>query len=288
MTNANHQLNVITLVHGRREQLGNLIQGLERSTIKPDTLLVVYMNEPAQMLHSEHFFIQTTSVNGDRGLPLAKARNAIRTVGADDALWVFLDVDCIPSERLLERYRTVLQERPDALHLGDVRYLPKGAAAPGWTEQTLVAAGVQHPLSEMRPAPGEPMDHSLFWSLNYGCTRRTFDGIGGFDEAFEGYGAEDTDFAFRARDCAIPLLNCTALAFHQYHPTYRPPLNHFDAIFTNAELFRERWGSWPMDGWLQAFADQGLLEWTPDSLTVIRRPTQQEVDACFDQALKGY
>ena len=34
-------------------------------------------------------------------------------------------------------------------------------------------------------------------------------------------------------------------------------------IVRNSILFHERWGSWPMAGWLEAFRREELIEWTP-------------------------
>lgn len=34
-----------------------------------------------------------------------------------------------------------------------------------------------------------------------------------------------------------------------------------------------------MEGWLSAFADQGLVHWADDELTVIGHPTQAELAA---------
>lgn len=280
-------LNVITLVHGRRAQLHNLLLGLERSGLTPDAVWVVFMNEVPEPLRSSRFPIRSLRVDGGSGLPLAKARNQIGRGKLSDR-WVFLDIDCIPSSDLLHRYVAAFDAEPEALHLGEVLYLPKGANHEGWTESGLQATAAIHPLAELRPAPGEPMPHHLFWSLNFACTGVTFERIGGFDEGYEGYGAEDTDFAFRARDKGVPLLATNALSYHQYHPTYRPPLNHFDAIIANASRFHDRWKIWPMDGWLQAFADRKLIRWAPDAITVLRRPTAQEVEGCFDEALKGF
>ncbi|WP_462379351.1 glycosyltransferase family 2 protein [Pseudomonas sp. Marseille-QA0892] len=287
MSQSPDSLNVITLVHGRREQLNNVLLGLERSNRAPTAVWIVFMNETPEALKSTHFPIHSLRVDGAAGLPLAKARNQI-IHGKPSDRWVFLDIDCIPSSDLLDQYATALDAEPAALHLGEVRYLPKGANENGWTESGLHASAAIHPLAEFRTAAGEPMPHHLFWSLNFACTGATFERIGGFDEGYEGYGAEDTDFAFRARDRGIPLLATNALAYHQYHPTYRPPLNHFDAIVANASRFHAQWNTWPMDGWLQAFADRQLIEWNDDAITVLRRPTSDEVDGCFDEALKGF
>ena len=37
-----------------------------------------------------------------------------------------------------------------------------------------------------------------------------------------------------------------------------PPVEHVADIVRNANLFHERWGWWPMAGWLEAFDARGL------------------------------
>ena len=119
-------MKVITLVHGRNAHLTNLIQGLERSSVIPEGLWIVHMNEPPGEFASASFPIETLQVNGIAGLPLAKARNSVSAIDPA-ALWVFLDVDCIPASDLLAHYRDGLRAQPDALHMGQVLYLPQGA-----------------------------------------------------------------------------------------------------------------------------------------------------------------
>ncbi len=280
-------VNVITLVHGRERQLDNVIRGLEQGSLMPEAFWVVFMNQPARELRSDRFPIHCLVVDdASHGLPLARARNAVRQCEGEQ--WVFLDVDCIPSQSLLSDYTAALRERPEALHLGEVRYLPSSARMEQWTQATLVRDGVAHPLSQYRGKPGSLLAHHLFWSLNFACTREVFERIGGFDEGYLGYGAEDTDFAFSARHHGVELRTAAALAFHQYHPTWRPPLNHFSAIVANAQRFHQRWAQWPMEGWLGEFAELGLVSWTSDSLEILRHPTDAEVDACLDQAGSGF
>jgi N-acetylglucosaminyl-diphospho-decaprenol L-rhamnosyltransferase len=89
--------------------------------------------------------------------------------------------------------------------------------------------------------------------------------IGGFDERYVGYGGEDTDYALRARRASVGLVWVGgAWAYHQHHPVSDPPREHLAEIVRNARLFRERWGRWPMEGWLRAFAAAGSVDWDPD------------------------
>lgn len=283
-------LSVLTLVRGRGRHLANVIRGLETSTRCPDEFVIVHMNEAAATHHSTHFPIRITKIRDqDVLLPLAAARNLAATTALGDTL-VFLDVDCIPASGLLDRYHHALLARPDALHQGEVRYLPADTDAHADTDaetENKANAGKVLSASQMKcavPHPlhvpyvdGQSIPHPLFWSLNFACTRTTFNHIGGFDERYRGYGAEDTDFAFRAREADVPLFRSDALAFHQYHASYDPPLNHFDSIVANARVFKHRWGVWPMEGWLSAFAQRGLLKVADDDLIILRGPSADEV-----------
>ena len=48
-------------------------------------------------------------------------------------------------------------------------------------------------------------------------------------------------------------------AYHQHHPVSDPPVEHVDDILRNGEMFRRRWGHWPMGGWLRDFEAAGLI-----------------------------
>ena len=177
----------------------------------------------------------------DRGsdLPLARARNA----GAQRALargaerLVFLDVDCIPSRTLLERYVEVAVD--DAVSCGTVGYLP-----PDPPEDS------PRPRSRTRPgrSPRDDEvirggDHRLFWSLSFAITATAWRRVGGFSESYSGYGGEDTDFGQRARAAGLDLHWVGgADAYHQHHPVSDPPVEHLDDILRNGALFRRTLG----------------------------------------------
>lgn len=206
---------------------------------------------------------------GRDGLRLAAGRNAgareARRSGAE--LVVFLDADCVPGPSMLERYVAAWHRHPHAVLCGPVTYLPAGAdLAPA----ALAAATAPHAA---RPAPpagvdlvAEPEDYPLFWSLSFAVGAATWTGVGGFDEGYEGYGGEDTDFAFAMRAGSMPLVWVGgADAYHQHHPTTSPPWQHLDDILRNGARFAAKWGEWPMRGWLDAFAAAGAIEWRGDA-----------------------
>ena len=61
-----------------------------------------------------------------------------------------------------------------------------------------------------------------------------------------------------------------AAAYHQWHLTQSPPVRHLDDIVRNAAIFADRWGWWPMQGWLGAFAQQGLVRWDEEQDRYVR------------------
>ncbi len=47
-------------------------------------------------------------------------------------------------------------------------------------------------------------------------------------------------------------------------------MEHLDDVLRNGELFRRRWGWWPMQGWLEGFARLGLVRHDPRTDTWLR------------------
>lgn len=268
---------VVTIVHGRHRHLLGQRWGLARQRLAPDGHVVVAMGDPAVRAVAEGSDGPPTRVVeievADGRLPLAAARNAgvaaARDQGAD--VVVLLDVDCVPEPDLVERYTGVLAPRlgradtRPAVACGVVRYLdPTTTALPfeEWTGDRLRFGSVAHPA---RPAPPEGTvrrghDARLFWSLSFAVTTADWERLGGFDEGYVGYGAEDTDFGQRLEEAdGILLWLGGATAYHQDHGGGGLPLAHVHDIVANGARFAQRWGWWPMRGWLDAFEDLGLV-----------------------------
>lgn len=202
---------------------------------------------------------------GPHGMRLARARNegAAAALASGARLLVFLDADCLPRPEMFERYAEAARQHPDSILCGPVTYLSEGQAEFG--ASALQAATRPHPArdfpveNEFRVAGAD--EYALFWSLSFALTAQTWTRTGGFNEQYEGYGGEDTDFAFAARRDGIGLVWVGgAHAYHQYHPTTSPPWQHLDAILRNGRVFADRWGEWPMSGWLDAFSEAGAIE----------------------------
>ncbi|GHE35900.1 galactosyltransferase-related protein [Sphingobacterium griseoflavum] len=262
---------LLTIVHGREQALRNQLLAVAMNTVLPTEVIIVHMNEPIKELPNLPYTVRQLCQQSDLGLNLAAARNyAMRHSHTERN--IFLDVDCIPSATLFEEYMVAFAGE-DYLVSGRVRYLSR--------EQTSSLDLSGNLIENSQPDPVrsrfDQFTHELFWTLNFGCTKQTFTKIGGFDERFSGYGAEDTDFAFAAREQGIDILTINATAFHQYHPSYAPPLNHIVDILHNADYFYNKWGKWPMEGWLKAFEERGYIAWTAAEIELLRQPTPEEI-----------
>jgi GT2 family glycosyltransferase len=272
---------VVTLAHGRHAHLQAQILARAGGTRVPDIWVAAAMDD--ELLEGVDRRQTSSSPPAARvevvhlprrhgHLPLAAARNAAAAraidLGAD--VLVFLDVDCLPSEGLVERYAQACRSAaatpsgspPPVVVSGAVHYLPP--LAPGRT------AYDPDDLRRSQPHPARPVapehdlvqedDLRLFWSLSFGLSSAHWVELGGFDETYVGYGGEDTDFAMRLGrrgGCLYWLGGATA--YHQYHDVEDPPRRHLADIVRNSNLFHDKWGEFPMGGWLDAFATEGLI-----------------------------
>lgn len=274
-------ISVLTIVRGRQQHLLNQRRGWLESAHRPAEWIIVGMDQDVDLPAVDGLPIRTSRIDGDgRHLPLARARNHAAELCQNEHL-IFLDVDCIADADMLVRFNRVLEEDP-RLWMGSPRYLPAGASDGDWQLDQLAGRAVRHPLQPVLPAGEcEASDrYELFWSLCFATTATDFARSGGFDEAFDGYGGEDTDFAFTAKQCGIPFGFVDAVAYHQHHAVCKPPLNHFEAIVRNARRFRQKWDEWPMRSWLDAFAELGLIAFDAerDHLDVLAHPTPDQVE----------
>jgi len=252
---------VVITVAGRDEHLRRTLVGLAEQRVEPSQIVVVDMADASEALvdaagNVTHVRLRVDGV----ALPLAAARNAGARAAIADQL-VFLDVDCIPHRDLVADYARALDLHPDGLACGAVRYLrPRWDAERGPDLHELSDAHPARPAIPAGSTRRDPVGHELFWSLNFAATATAWSLLGGFDESYEGYGAEDTDLAYRARSLGVPIVWLGgATAYHQWHPPTRLRPERAGEIVANARRFHRRWGSWPMRGWLDELQAAGLV-----------------------------
>ncbi|MBC7680485.1 MAG: glycosyltransferase family 2 protein [Pseudorhodobacter sp.] len=254
---------VITLVRGRHDHLARQEASLLRQDRPADLRVVVSLGDPD--LSGDH--VVTVPVADGDPLPLARGRNAgaARALELGARVLTFLDVDCLAGPGTMGAYADAVRDEPGTVWGGPVTYLDEHARP--YPVHDLAPLDRPHPA---RPAPscGERRHDDrweLFWSLSFALSATAWERCGGFDEGYTGYGAEDTDFGQRARAAGLRLAwTGDARAYHQHHPTSTPPVQHLHDILRNGRTFSDRWGWWPMTGWLAAFEQQGLVRRVDD------------------------
>lgn len=302
ITPLKNAVSVITTCYGRNAHLYNLLASLACGTATPAEVIIVNDDaDPERLAQFSLNIVQLPTSEMDEHQGLAKktgfdiGRN--RNIGADKAeheALIFLDVDCIVAPDFIEQLSTRLQAKPEALLMGQPKYLTRPLNADECqtlyegklTQDALDALSVFNPYRHNLTEPDSPLmqtqDYGAFWSLCFAITRTQFARLGGFDTDYVGYGAEDTDFAFMARDLDIEFYLTSDVIYHQQHSVYRPPLNHLSSIVINANRFYDKWQHWPMASWLFEFAQMQLLDWQAeqtDPITLIRQPTDAQISA---------
>ncbi|QUS37125.1 glycosyltransferase [Falsirhodobacter algicola] len=265
---------ILTIASGREAHLRNVLLGLSRQTAPPHEVIIARMQDAPYDLPPMPFPVRQIHVPGT--LPLARARNMAAAAATGEML-IFLDVDCIPHPTLVADYTAPAF---DGVLMGEVMYLPSGAASDGWSIPAFDAVAEKHSDRQGPPAHGIETctDYRCFWSLNFALPRAVFEASQRFDERFTGYGGEDTDFAKAVSMAGIPIgWIAGAKVYHQYHPHHMPPLHHLHSVVRNAELFAEKWGYRTMEHWLYAFMLMGLIDNSGPTIRILREPDEADI-----------
>lgn len=274
MSTCAKDLAVVTIVHGRHDHLRRQLMAVAALDPQPLLHVVVGMADPglpavldAAPGKAAHFV--DLPVSGRLPLSAARNRGVAEAAGLGASAVALLDVDCLPEPSLVGDYANALTRLSGrlgpAVASGRVRYLPEGLTEDDHSQSTMGLLGRDN-ASRVVPETDELVegDPRMVWSLNLSATVADWRAIGGFDERYEGYGGEDTDFGQRlARAGGAMWWTRGAGVFHQWHPVSRPPVEHVADITANANLFRQTWGWYPMEGWLEEFARLGLVRRDP-------------------------
>lgn len=259
------RIGLATIQYGRQLHLARQALAVSRLETLERYVIVSMDPEPPSVTGAEIVHRRATDC---RALPLAAARNAAIGELSDMDLVVMLDVDCIPDPDILDSYRNAIERigsRP-ALLGGPVAYLD--ALAPSQLELSREDRHrARDNIKRDRPLLGvrRQQQFELFWSLSYAVRPDAHHRIGGFDERYVGYGAEDTDYAFRARERGVQLWDVAdAWAYHQPHRPATDNPSTVAPIVANLNRFHETWKIWAMPGWIEQALERGELHRAAD------------------------
>ncbi|MGB6151344.1 MAG: glycosyltransferase [Pricia sp.] len=268
----------VIITHYQREKnLLNTLNGLRQQTRPPYEVIIVEMGDGLELDDNYPFLLEVIDFNRSWDfIPLAAARNLGAECSRTEQL-IFLDVDCIPASTFCEKIFHASATK-DALVMGSPRYLLRGDLAKG--KKSLIDNSILHPLRPKIKGLSEETCYELFWSLCFAMPKQQFEYVGGFDESYQGYGGEDTDFALEVKRTGIPFYLSDAEVYHQQHPIYIPPLNHLEAIVKNSNIFYSKWKYWPMVDCLSEFAAMDYILWENAQnrpIQIKSRPSKDDV-----------
>ncbi len=158
---------------------------------------------------------------------------------AKGEIFIFLDGDCVPHKDYIRDH--VKQQEPGRylagrrVELGEEfsRTLTPEKVAAGyfdWPRPALIQSalsGETEFLNRSIRVPFAPLRRVLkmdrvvdLKGCNYSVSRKDLEAINGFDEAYEGYGREDTDAELRLQHLGLRIKSIKGLAiqFHVWHP----------------------------------------------------------------------
>ena len=243
------EFSIITIVKRRTQQLSNLISSIERSTLQPKEMVIVWMAPPSEesLLSSEHFPIVHRFAASDE-LPIPKARNrGFETCKTDK--FIYLDVDCICPEGMLgDLVKSLAVGKVVTVNVSELNQRVNNI------EESYLQSLVTPNVSAAEKVPFINFNTDIF-----GITRIDYERVGGFDLDYNGFGIGDMDFAARCSQAGLYLLNNGRHVYKQFHAHYHPPVNHLCDIVANAEVFRQKWGAYPICEMFAQFAELGLI-----------------------------
>ena len=190
------------------------LAALERQTYPRDLFEVVVADDGSAQppyLPPLPFAIRTVRQER-RGFGLARARNNGARAAAHDIL-VFLDCDVLPEDCAIAAHARWHHAVADALTLGFCSYVAVDgvdAAAVrtrrGTLRELFAGRPFDPPWQERRMVLTDDLvirRDDAFRAVagnNLGIRRAFFESVGGFDESFDRYGWEDTEFGFRVQN----------------------------------------------------------------------------------------
>ena len=145
---------------------------------------------------------------------IAAARNAAARLATHPVV-IFLDDDQIPVPDLVAAHLAAQDGHGDVLVQGSY------PLAVGFDRLGASLAYERSRRNAMRTIGQKLASSRTLWAGNFSVRRDTWGRVNGFDEAFTGWGSEDTDFGLRLSAVSIPLISCEdARSYHQHWVGY--------------------------------------------------------------------
>lgn len=242
------RISVIVTTYNAPHYLERVLAGYLRQSRAPDELLVADDGSTAETADVVERFRATAPFpvlhvwHEDRGFRAAKIRNEAIKASRGEYL-IFTDGDCIPHQSFVEDHAGLAAK---GWFVQGKRMLVQQKAAASFRYESLRSLWRSCLRGEVRGChhllrlPGIvrcPVGVRGIKTCNFAVHRAAAVAVNGFNEAFEGWGREDAEFAARllASGCRRKDPLFSALVFHLWHPeNSRAALAENDRILAEA------------------------------------------------------
>lgn len=224
-------ISVIISIYKQLDNLELIFLGLQRQSFKNFEVIIAEDDNSSTTIafleeaRKKYFFPIKHVSQEDKGFRRCRILNKALLVCKGEKI-VFLDGDCIPHKHFLKEYNIAINNnvfccgRRVNLNIQFSQYLKK--------EKKIKCLNTFSAIMNSRNNTWKRAIYefpSLFtksigiMGCNWGITKSNFLKVNGFDEDFEGYGADDSDINWRL--LAISLVSysikCKAVVYHLYH-----------------------------------------------------------------------
>ncbi|MGF1450147.1 MAG: glycosyltransferase family 2 protein [Opitutales bacterium] len=263
-------LSLIVKTYNEPASLQRVLEGLLTGSVLPGEILVADDGSGPET----RAFIETISAqhstpivhlwHEDRGFRPAPILNRA-IAAANGAYVIFMDGDCVPTRRFVEDHARLAE---DGFLVQGRRVFVNEAAVPtflrgdaGFFKLALQGRARGLFKAVRLPRPRIQRDTDLYGVLgcNLAVWRKDLRAINGFDEAYEGWGREDSDLVQRLYHLGRrrKFVHGRALVFHLNHPPRtRDRLRNNDALLEDARARRRVRCERGLDQYLSPTADE--------------------------------
>jgi glycosyltransferase involved in cell wall biosynthesis len=217
-------ISVIVTTYNRPDALAAVLAGLAAQTDRGFELLVAddgSRDDTRALIEAAvpDYAVPLTYVwQEDRGFRAGAARNRAAVKARGDYL-IFLDGDCVPRPDFIVRHRTLAE--PGWMVAGNrillseaftLQVLAGNVPIHAWTSTEWSAAAARGDINRTMPLQHLPLGllrklAARRWqrvrTCNLAVWMRDFRTVNGFDEAYEGWGFEDSDLAVRLLNAGV-------------------------------------------------------------------------------------
>ena len=251
-------ISVVVATYNRPDALDAVLRSLRKQDDRQFEVVVAddgSRDETARMVQRAQAAFPVPLIHvwqEDTGFRLAAVRNRATARARGDYL-IYLDGDCIVRRNFVRAHRDLAETRwcvtGGRVLLSETfthRVLATDTAIEDWSVASASVAALQGKLNRAISLPRLPLGPlrklgARRWQRLRGCNFSAFridvERVNGFDEGFQGWGFEDSDFAARLIKSGVRLKN-GRLATNVYHLWH--PENDRSAEGANWERFQQR------------------------------------------------